>query len=418
MSYPAVSSSNPPGQSEFARHWRLLAAATAGVSCSSVVLPYYSIGVLLQPVTAEFGWTHAQFQWAILFSATLGALTGPVVGWLVDRYGVRRVALPGLLGLGLGFFMAAAMDGSLWMFYSAYACMAVLGAGTTPITWTRALAAKFHHRRGLALGLALSGTGICAMIAPRFTLWFVESFGWRSAYVALGLLPILFAAPLVWWGCRDESSAPASVTVEPPQHGLSPREALRGQHFWILLLSILFAYLAISGIGPNLIPALTDKGLPVGRAALLLGLMGAAIVAARIVVGLLVDRFWAPAVAFCSLLLPMAGCLILADTRSPAMQTLAVVLLGFGAGAELDLMSYLTARYFGVRHYGRIYAVLYAALALCSGVAPALFATVRDRSGSYDTAFLGAALLFALGAATVLGLGRYPDFSSGQGSSN
>ena len=110
---------------------------------------------------------------------------------------------------------------------------------------------------------------------------------------------------------------------------------------------------------------------------------------------------WAPAVAFCSLLLPMAGCLILADTRSPAMQTLAVVLLGFGAGAELDLLSYRTARYFGVRHYGRIYAVLYAALALCSGVAPALFATVRDRSGSYDTAFLGAALLFALGAATL-----------------
>lgn len=418
MSYLTGSSSNPSGHGEFARHWRLVAAATAGVTCSSVVLPYYSIGVLMQPVTAEFGWTRAEFQWAILFSATLGALTGPVVGWLVDRYGVRRVALPGLLGLGLGFFMAAAMDGSLWMFYSAYACMAVLGAGTTPVTWTRALAGKFHHKRGLALGLALSGTGLCAMIAPRYTLWFVESFGWRSAYVAVGLLPILFAGPLVLWGCRGESVATASTVDEPAPQGLSPREVLRGYRFWLLLLSILLTYLAISGIGPNLIPALTDKGLPVASAALLQGIMGAAIVAARIVVGLLVDRFWAPAVAFCSLLLPVAGCLILADTRSPGMQTLAVVLLGFGAGAELDLMSYLTARYFGMLHYGRIYAVLYAALALCSGVAPALFAMVRDRSGSYDTAFLGTAILFSLGAATVLGLGRYPDFSSGQRSSN
>jgi shikimate kinase len=85
-----------------------------------------------------------------------------------------------------------------------------------------------------------------------------------------------------------------------------------------------------------------------------------------------------------------------------------MALIGFAAGAELDLMSFLAARYFGMRHYGAIYALLYAALAVCSGTAPALFALVQDRSGSYDAAFAGAAVLFALSAFLVLALGRYP----------
>ncbi len=409
MSYAATSTHSSSGDGEFRRHWRLLLAAMAGVICSSVVLPFYTIGTLLKPVTTEFGWSRAEFQSAILFSATLGAMAGPVVGWLIDRYGSRRIALPGLAGLSLGFFLAASMDGSLWVFYSAYACMALLGAGTTPITWTRAVGAAFSRRRGLALGIALSGTGICAMAAPLFTVWLLEQHGWRGAYVGLGLLPLLLAAPLVLWGFRDEPApgAPADAAGAGAT-GLSVREALRGYRFWVLLGSVFFAYLAVSGIGPNIIPALTDQGLSPTQAALLQGVYGASIIGARILVGALVDRFWAPGVACLSLLLPVVGCLILSDPAPLWAQGVAMALIGFAAGAELDLMSFLAARYFGMRHYGAIYALLYAALAVCSGTAPALFALVQDRSGSYDAAFAGAAVLFALSAFLVLALGRYP----------
>ena len=409
MSYAATSTHSSSGDGEFRRHWRLLLAAMAGVICSSVVLPFYTIGTLLKPVTAEFGWSRAEFQSAILFSATLGAMAGPLVGWLIDRYGSRRIALPGLAGLSLGFFLAASMDGSLWVFYSAYACMALLGAGTTPITWTRAVGAAFSRRRGLALGIALSGTGICAMAAPLLTVWLLEQHGWRGAYVGLGLLPLLLAAPLVLWGFRGEPApgAPADAAGAGAT-GLSVREALRGYRFWVLLGSVFFAYLAVSGIGPNIIPALTDQGLSPTQAALLQGVYGASIIGARILVGALVDRFWAPGVACLSLLLPVVGCLILSDPAPLWAQGVAMALIGFAAGAELDLMSFLAARYFGMRHYGAIYALLYAALAVCSGTAPALFALVQDRSGSYDAAFAGAAVLFALSAFLVLALGRYP----------
>ena len=84
---------------ELAQRWPLIMATCMGIISSSFVLPYYSIGALLTPVTEEFGWSRAQFQAAILFSSGLGALTSPIVGWLNDKSGPRRVALPSMLGL-------------------------------------------------------------------------------------------------------------------------------------------------------------------------------------------------------------------------------------------------------------------------------------------------------------------------------
>lgn len=406
--------------SEIRRGWLLILASGIGVICSSIVLPFYTIGALVKPLTAEFGWARADVQSAILFSSGLGALTAPVVGWLSDRYGPRRVALPCLFGLACGFFIAAAMDGSLWMFYVAYSAMALLGAGTTPITWTRAIAASFDRQRGLALGLTLTGTGICATLAPAYAVWLTESFGWRAAYVGIGLLPILLAGPIVWYGfrvadvgTRPSTSASASASARgaapaSPVWGLTLGEAVRGYRFWVLCASILSIYLAVSGISPNLIAALTDKGFTASDAATAQGVYGFSIIIGRLAVGFLVDRFWAPGVAVVSLSLPAIGCLILTGSPEFPWVIAAALLIGFAAGAELDLMAYFAARYFGLAHYSKIYGILYAILAVAGGVAPMLFARVYDVTASYETSFLVATGLFVFGALIVLALGRYP----------
>lgn len=394
---------------ELRRGWLLILAACAGVTCSSVVLPFYSIGVLVKPLTEEFGWTRAQFQSSILFSASLGALIAPVVGWLIYKYGTRRTALVGLFGLSLGFVLASAIQGQLWMLYLAYGAMAVLGAGTSPVTWTSAITANFDRTRGIALGLTLTGTGICAVLAPQYGVWLVESFGWRVAYLGLALLPILFAGPIVYFGFRPEESAAAKARpVADASWGMTLSEAFRSYKFWILFVSILCVYMAVSGISPNLIPALTDNGMSAHDAATVQGMYGIAIVIGRLVVGYLIDRYWAPAVAAVALCLPVAGCLMLTGTPSFHMASMAALLIGFAAGAELDLMSFLTARYFGLKHYAKIYAVLYAVLAICSGVAPVAFATVFDRTASYDFSFYVASAVFAVGALILLSLGPYP----------
>jgi MFS family permease len=395
--------------SEIRRGWLLIVASAIGVVSSSVVLPFYTIGALMKPLTAEFGWSRAAVQSAILFSGGLGAMTAPVIGWLSDRYGPRALALPGLFGLALGFIVAASMNGQLWMFYLAYGCMALLGAGTTPVTWTRAIATSFEAQRGLALGLTLTGTGVCAMLAPLYTVRLIETFGWRAAYLGIAAIPILLAAPIVWFGFRPRASTPGPANDgHSANWGFTLGEAVRHYRFWVLCGSIAAVYMGVSGISPNLIAALTDKGFSAARAATAQGAYGFSIIIGRLVTGLLVDRFWAPAVALISLLLPAIGCLILVGTPDFSMAVLAAALIGFAAGAELDLMAYLAAQYFGLRHYAKIYAVLYAILATCSGTAPMVFARVYDRTKSYRISFLIATVLFVVGACALPLMGRYP----------
>ncbi len=396
------------GSLELQRGWRLIVACCTGVICSSIVLPYYSIGALVVPVTESFGWSRAQFQSAILFSSGLGALTAPLVGWLIDRYGVRRVGLPGLAGLSVGFAIAATMDGALWLLYLAYGSMAILGAGTIPVTWTRSITHNFFRRRGLALGLTLTGTGICAALVPHYVVFLVEQFGWRAAYVGLALIPVLVGLPVVFLWLRDlraDSAPPAELA---PETGITVGQAARGYRFWVLLCSILLAYMGFSGIGPNLFPALTDDGFSSTDAASVASVFGLSIMAGRVIVGYLVDRFWAPGVAFAALLMPVVGSWWFTASPGFVEAACATFLIGFAAGAELDLMSFLAARYFGLKHYGKIYSVLYAALAVCSGTAPMLFAWVFDQTSSYDLGFAVAAGFFACASLMVLALGRYP----------
>jgi predicted MFS family arabinose efflux permease len=398
---------------ELAQRWPLIMATCMGIVSSSFVLPYYSIGALLTPVTEEFGWSRAQFQAAILFSSGLGALTSPLIGWLNDKYGPRRIALPSMIGLSLGFLAASQIEGDLWMLFLAYGMMALLGAGTIPVTWTRAIATSFFKRRGLALGLALTGTGICASVAPHYTVWLTDQFGWRGAYVGLALVPLFLAWPMLYFLFRpldvhsrlNEQEPQTTAALET---GLTLGEAVRGYRFWVLLLSILFAYQGFSGIGPNLLPSLTDDGLSREQAASVQSVFGLSIIVGRVVVGYLVDRFWAPGVAAFCLAIPAAGAVMLHGTQTLEAAALAAFLIGFAAGAELDLMAFLAARYFGLAHYAKIYSILYATLAVCSGTAPMIFASVYDSTGSYDLGYSVAAALFLVSVVLILLLGRYP----------
>ena len=403
---------------ELKQRWPIIFAACVGIVSSSFVLPYYSIGALVVPVTEEFGWSRAEFQAAILFSSGLGALTSPLVGWLIDRFGARRMALPSMIGLSLAFFLAASMQGQLWMLFLAYGAMALLGAGTIPVNWTRAIANTFVKHRGLALGLSLSGTGICASIAPHYTVWLTANFDWRGAYVGLGLVPLLIAFPVLYFLFKPieitQAGGPSQRADNVP--GKSLREALRDYRFWIILASILFAYLGFSGISPNLFPSLTDDGFTRSEAASVQSVFGISIIVGRIVVGYLIDRFWAPGVAAICLLLPTVGTYIFYGDQTLFAAGVASFFIGFAAGAELDLMAFFAARYFGLRHYAKIYSVLYATLACCSGTAPVLFASIYDLTASYDIGFAIATVLFFMSALLVLGLGRYPDeFQSGHG---
>ena len=396
----------PSARAELAAGWRVLVASAVGVGLSAISLPFYALGPLAKPIEAATGWAREDIFVAIIFSSGIGALTAPVTGWMVDRFGPRAVALPSILGVSLGLMMAAQAQ-SLAQFYLGFAATAVLGAGTNPVLWSRVIAGRFDAARGTALGLALVGTALTSILLPLLIAMLVPTLGWRGAMTGMALLPLLVSLPFGIAWLRPGDLGDTAGGPERQLSGLTLLQALRSYRFWVLGASVLAAYLAISGLLANLVPTLSDRGIGAARAASLAASVGLAMIPGRILVGLLVDRFWAPAVGLVVIGLPVLSCAILASSDSALLLLVACLLLGLAAGAELDLLAFLTSRYFGLAHFAKIYALLYTALAAGSAFAPTLFARAAA-TGGLDAALGLTALLFAAGALLMPLLGRYP----------
>lgn len=393
-------------RSELRRGWPILVACAIGVGCSAVALPFYSIGPLTKPIAAATGWSRSEIQFAIVFSSGIGALASPFVGWAIERFGSRRVALPSLIGVAIGLLVAS-LATSLAVFWAGYALSAILGAGSNPVLWSRVIAGRFDKARGLALGLALVGTAFVALLLPNLVAAIEPDHGWRMTLRVMSAIPLLIAFPTVFLLLRP---AAARINDAAPvlAEGQTVVQALGHYRFWVLTASILAGYLAISGAGPNLVPAFTDRGMTPPLAAAIASTYAISMIPGRICVGFLMDRFWAPAVACAVLLFPAIGCLILSYSNAVPALILACGLIGLAAGAELDVLAFMTARYFGLLHYSRIYALSYVALATGSATAPTIFSYLQQRTGSYAVSFYVAAAFFVVAAVLILMLGRYP----------
>jgi MFS family permease len=348
-------------------------------------------------------------------------VASPLVGLLADRFGVRRVALTSVVLFSLSFMGFALGTGSITLFYLNWAVMALAGAGTLPITWTRAVNNRFDVHKGLALGLSLVGTGIFGFLVKPLTAWLIAEHGWRSAYVVVGTLPLLLALPVALLAFHDVGQSGASAAERRAADalraaaapGLTFRETLREYRFWLLAFCFVLVSFAVGGLIPNMENILKVAGFSRGDVVALVTLIGLSVTVGRIAGGWLIDRFWAPGVACVMISLPALACYLLAGgSMSIDAARLAIVLVGIAAGVEYDLMAFLVARYFGMKSYGAIYGALYGCFAFGAGLAPVVFGKVFDKTGSYDGVLLLSAAFLVVGALALLGLGRYRKFEA------
>lgn len=397
---------------EFRRGWPVLVAAALGTAFGASPIPFNSAGPFTKPLAEEFGWGRGDIQLALFWFTAAVVLTVPFIGGLADRIGVRKVAIGTLALFGITFAALAFTPASLFAFYLLWVLMGALGGGSTPVTWTRAVNSWFVHNRGLALALTLMGTGVTAAFLPSLATWLIEHYGWRKAFIGISLLPLAVALPVVIWLFREPEAKDAHELIAPPSRvGVTVGRALRDYRFWVIAVSILFVAIGVGGSITNFQPLLMDRGFQPQEAAKIAGVIGVSVIVGRLLAGFLIDRFWAPLVTLPMLALPAVACFLLAQPEVPAFAAiLSAMLIGLAAGAETDLVAYLTARYFGLANYGRLYGLQYSVFGFASGISPFLFGKVFDVTGSYQPILYVAAVLFVLGAVALLTLGRYPKF--------
>lgn len=401
----------PEGEnSEFRRGWGIVLASLLGIGLGLSPMPFYTMGVFAPHLVKAFGWSISQIMAGLSVTTLMVLWAAPVAGMLAVRWGVRKVALISLPLFGLAFMALSLSTGSLTQFYLSWALVAVLGAGTLPITWTKAVNHWFDRSKGLALGMSMTGTGLFGIVSKPYLAWVIGAYGWRAGYVGLGLLPILIALPTAFLLFRDTDPHATAIRTTTPG-GLTVGQAARDWRFWLLIAALMPISYALGGPVPNLEGILRSDGLAPGAILTLTPLIGLTALIGRLIGGWLLDRFWAPGVAFVILSLPGLSCWLLAGAALDyPTAALAIGLIGFALGIEYDVMAYFVARYFGLRKYAAIYSVLYVPFSCGAGVGPLGFGRDYDLHGNYHLSLMVCCAMLILSAASLLLLGRYREF--------
>jgi predicted MFS family arabinose efflux permease len=361
--------------------WSVATAAFVGVMVSFAPIVPYTFSLFLNPLHAAFGWQREAISGTFALAAITVALVSPGIGVLLDRFPPRRIILPSIVIFALALASLSRLGPSIQRFYLTYFVLGLVANGTAQFAYTRTILTWFNRRRGIALALLLTGSGVGSILIPPLTQWVIDHHGWRDAYLMLGGIALL-GLPLTALLVRNRA-VPQRVN-ESQVSGATVGSALRTAPFWILAFIIMLSAFGENGLVTNLAAMLTEHGVTVQAAALALSVRGGAGIVGRLFTGFLIDRLPAQRIQTGILLLSAAGTLILAFSGTSAMALLGAALLGIGLGSEADVAPYLLARYFGRKHFSVLYGLTWTAYAIGGATGPMVVGHFYDRAGSYQ----------------------------------
>lgn len=374
--------------SEFRRGWRIVLLGLAGICTSITAALLYGFGTMVIPLEQAFGWSRGDLQASITFLFAGVALSTQMVGPLYRRYGLRRVAIVSVVLQVIGYVAITRIEHSIGWLYLAFFAMPIVCSGTIAITWTQLINLWFERNRGLALAVILCGTGLMAMILPPLLARLIAQFGWQAGFLTLAAMPLLFTLPmaLLWLRLPSGVATAAQQDEAGSLSGFSFRQALRSWVYWGFNAALILSVCLTVGMVTNLVPMLQSRGLSAQAASQIFSSFGISIIAGRLLVGYLLDRYPPTLVAAISLVMPAVGCSIFlfGNSQNPALLVLATLSIGASAGAEFDLAAFLMARYFGLRDYARIFGLHLALITIISGLMPLFFGHLYEVYGGYS----------------------------------
>ena len=356
-------------------------------------LPYY-----YDFMVQQFGLTRAQVTSGnALSKLVVGPLFGFAAGWLVDRFGPRRLMMTGILMAGAALIGLGSVS-TLGMFYFFYLFNALGYVCGGPLPNQVLLTRWFEKSRGKAMGIAYLGIGMGGAAVPWISHFLVEHFGWQAALRSLGFLVIIVAFPLAFF-VKEPPASLRPARVNSSEHWSS---AFKSVPFYLLIVGSMCSIAAVSGTQQNLKLFLTlDAHYGQGQAARILSLVLASSMAGRLLMGWLADRFSKKYVMLVIYLLVAGAIPFLFVTGSPVLMHAFAILFGVGLGGDYMIIPLITAEIFDARLLGRLLGVILTAGGIAEAVAPWIVGHIRDVTGSYSNGFLFLIAMSLLGAVVV-----------------
>jgi MFS family permease len=401
---PPAPAPAPSQTAESRRTQQALAATTSFLALFSIVgLALYGLPLYYDSMVREFGWSRTQVTSGnAIGKLVVGPLFGFVAGWLIDRFGPRRLMLAGILMAGAALAGLGGMS-ALWMFYAFYVLNALGYVCGGPLPNQVLLARWFGGGRGKAMGVAYLGIGIGGTVVPWLSYWLVQWWGWRGALRALGVLVVALAGPMAFFS----KEAPRGDAGRSGDRLAPLGDVLRHPAFYLLAAGSMCSIAAVGGANQHLKLFLSlDQGYAQGEAALVISLVLAFSIAGRLVMGWLADRVPRKRVMLLIYLLVASAIPLLFFAASRGAMYVFAAVFGIGLGGEYLIIPLMAGDLFGVAVLGRVMGIVVTADGVAEAVSPTLVGYLRDRTGGYGVAFALLVAVAAVGAAAIALLPR------------
>ncbi len=407
---------------EWRAHWPIVLAAAAGYAVASIIS--YSSSLFIQPLQDEFGWSRAQIMSGHSISALAGAIFAPFTGLAVDRFGPRRLGIAAIIAVCLAVALFGLTSSDINMWRALWVPMAFAIVLVQPSVWTAAVTSVFSAGRGFALAVMLCGGSVASIITPQVTNFLIDNYGWRMAFAGLGAFWATLALPLVYFFF--------SSALDKERMSSEPKllaEKIQRESIWHSgLLTLRFAQLLVAGVGiaavvvtlvVSMVPILSAGGIARSSAVNIASLVGIAAIVGRLSIGLLLDRWNGRFLAAFAVSIPIIALLLLIHYPGSALAaSIAVLILGLSFGAELDIIAYLTSRYFKVTSFGLLFGTIAGFIGLAAGNGPVAISAVFDAQQTYVPALWGMIPICLVSAILFLLLGPYPASNEAQADSS
>jgi MFS family permease len=359
-----------------------------------------AFGVFLVPLQQHFGWDRAQSSLLFTAMGLLYAANMPVAGWLLDRFDARFVMAAGAISCGSGM-VCASLSNSYASMLAAYALIGVgIGlAAYVPVTVV--ITNWFDERRGLALGVALSGEFVGLMVMAPVLTRTISTFTWRAGYMVIAALMFFVLLPLTLVIVRTRPNAAQTLAgghgSDDDLAGMEVREALRSRSFWMIAIAQICWGCSITGLFIHLAAYMTGVGYSAGAAALAMSVFAGLGTLGQPLAGGITDRLGARLSLLVTLSLMAAGSLSLVWAHHIGFLS-AYVATGLIANAPVLMTGILVADCLGRKRYGSLEGLLGSAAQFGAAFGPELSGLIFDKTSSYTRAFQLLALLQAIGA--------------------